>query len=145
MLRRKFIKNILGLGTLLSVPVFTFLGVSAKQRSNPESNTIEIPVYDCYIRGMHYYEGKDHLERIKPGDELDLIRQPENEHDTNAIEVFWDGYKMGYLPREDNLVLANILDKGIPLKSRVIEVFPQNEIYEKCRIKVTMLIPGFRH
>src|SRR5689334_23732236 len=33
---------------------------------------------------------------------LDLVREPENPHDANAVRVEWRGRKLGYVPRRDN-------------------------------------------
>lgn len=47
-------------------------------------------------------------------DVLDLVRQPDNADDPNAIEVVRrsDGMVVGYLPREVSAVLASALDAG---------------------------------
>lgn len=39
---------------------------------------------------------------------LKLVREPHNEHDPNAVAVYWEHYHLGYVPRPDNLKLARI-------------------------------------
>ncbi len=46
---------------------------------------------------------------------MDLLRDPENGHDSYAIEVWFGGYKLGFLPRAENKTLSHILYHGYPL------------------------------
>jgi len=53
------------------------------------------------------------------GDRLELLREPENPHDANAVAVAWRGRKLGYVPRRDNAALAWGLDRGERLQARI--------------------------
>jgi hypothetical protein len=42
---------------------------------------------------------------VKLTDELRLVPEPDNMHDSNAIAVYKDSFKIGYVPRSENKVL----------------------------------------
>ena len=130
-----------GLGTLLSVPPLSLLGVNGKKRFKWLKHSISIPLYECFIRGMWYYDGKNYTHKIYRHDDLDLVRQPGNTYDEFAIEVYWSGIKMGYLPKYENVPIANLIDNGMLLRSQVKGVYPENELHERLRIKLELLIP----
>jgi hypothetical protein len=66
-----------------------------------------------FVRGFQYYEGLRLLEEMKEGDMLELVREPDNEHDKYAIALHWNNHKIGYIPRERNNILSKLLDIGI--------------------------------
>jgi len=53
------------------------------------------------------------------GDRLDLVREPANPHDGNAVRVEWRGRKLGYVPRAENAALAWAMDRGEPVSARI--------------------------
>jgi hypothetical protein len=55
-----------------------------------------------------------------PGKPLELRRDPENEHDPNAIAVLAAGEQVGWVPREVAEVLAGELDAGKPWSAIVL-------------------------
>ena len=50
---------------------------------------------------------------LETGENLVLVREPENPHDANAIAVYSDdGFHLGYIPRTMNRELADALREG---------------------------------
>jgi hypothetical protein len=49
-----------------------------------------------------------------PGRPLELRREPDNEHDPNAIAVLAGGERIGWVPRELAAEIAPQLDRGSP-------------------------------
>jgi hypothetical protein len=45
---------------------------------------------------------------ISEGDQVGLIPEPTNQHDSNAIAVYWRGYHIGYVPAP---IAANLVDE----------------------------------
>lgn len=57
-------------------------------------NEIEFPVV-----GSQYILGGIELSKsLEIGDQLTLIREPDNEYDKSAVAVFFSGKKLGYVP-----------------------------------------------
>ncbi|RKX74592.1 MAG: hypothetical protein DRP87_16520 [Spirochaetes bacterium] len=69
---------------------------------------------------------------------LNLIREPENPYDEMAIEVYWKDYKLGYIPRDDNSVIAQLMDRGIPLKASISRLNESGNPWDRVGIRVTM-------
>lgn len=44
--------------------------------------------------------------------EVDLVREPENVYDRNAIKVMYFDHKLGYVPKAHAEVLSPLIDKG---------------------------------
>ena len=52
-------------------------------------------------------------QKLREGDRLTLLREPDNRYDRYAIVVKdGAGNKLGYIPRKNNIVLANLMDAG---------------------------------
>jgi hypothetical protein len=71
------------------------------------------------LAGFRYYDAPKLFEQLRPGEALTLIREPDNPHDGNAVRVDWRGYKLGYVPRRQNVALAWALDRGQPLEATI--------------------------
>ena len=66
-----------------------------------------------------YGEGAEVWPLLREGDPLELVPEPGNAHDLNAVRVEWRGRKLGYVPRRENAALAWGLARGTPLRARV--------------------------
>lgn len=71
------------------------------------------------LAGFRHYDGAGFWRDMKPGDRLELVREPENPYDAGAIRVEWRGRKLGYVPQRDNAAVARQLDRGTPLEARI--------------------------
>jgi HIRAN domain len=80
---------------------------------------IRILVQDAALAGLRYYAAAEVAHELRVGDALELVRERDNPHDSNAIAVTWQGRKLGYVPKRDNVALAWALDRGAPLSARV--------------------------
>lgn len=109
--RRHFLKSLSGL--LVAVPGL------AKAVSSKKASGRPLKILETRIAGYAYYEGERCLTNIRPGDQLELRRQPRNRYDMQAIEVYWDGQKVGYVPRMNNAALSKLMDKGEVVQARV--------------------------
>jgi hypothetical protein len=76
----------------------------------------------CEIAGTGHHCGEDTGHRLARTPILALVREPNNEHDADAIAIHLDGRKVGYVPRRHNTVLARLLDAGKCLRARVEQV-----------------------
>ena len=69
--------------------------------------------------GSHHADAIE-SDAVKPGSPLELRRQPDNEHDPNAIAVHAGGAQVGWVPREVAAELAPELDEGRPWSALVL-------------------------
>lgn len=94
----------------------------------------DIKLITLNIAGTQYIDMSEVYNKVIEGELLYLKRDPENDYDENAIELItMDGYILGYVPRENNLILRNLLDKGKYLYAIINEI---NEDYTNINIKI---------
>ena len=79
----------------------------------------KIVVHSAPLAGFQYHAAQSLWSELHVGDRLDLIREPENPYDNNAIRVEWNGEKLGYIPKKENAKLAEQMDLGIDLNARI--------------------------
>lgn len=70
-------------------------------------------LYKGRIRGTHYYDARQCTDMLQAGAPLNLTRESHNRHDSKAIALYFENYKLGYIPREDNKILCKIMDQDI--------------------------------
>jgi hypothetical protein len=71
------------------------------------------------LAGYRYSEAAEVWPLVREGDALELVAEPGNAHDANAVRVEWRGRRLGYVPRRQNAALAWGLERGTPLRARV--------------------------
>lgn len=59
--------------------------------------------------------------------ELNLVRNPENPYDNNAVEVRHMVYMLGHLPKEVAARIAPLLDAGQEIRATVFQVLISQE------------------
>ena len=87
-----------------------------------QAASARIVVQHAPLAGFVYYDGHTVWERMKRGDRLKVIREPENPHDSNAVRIEWQGHMLGYVPRKDNADLARQMDHGAAPDARITEL-----------------------
>jgi hypothetical protein len=71
------------------------------------------------LAGFRHHEGRTIWRDMKAGDRLQLVREPDNPYDANAVRVDWRGVALGYVPRGDNAAVARQMDRGAALEARI--------------------------
>ena len=94
---------------------FFFLCLSA-QAQQP---SVQLLVQSSPLAGFRYADAAAVMPMLRPGESLELVREADNSHDTNAVRVEWHGRKLGYVPRRQNAAIAWGLDRGTPMRARV--------------------------
>ncbi|MBN8206996.1 hypothetical protein JF550_13665 [Microbacterium esteraromaticum] len=75
-------------------------------------------IWGVKVRGRTLYGG---AQRLGPAD---LIREPDNPHDANAVAIHVEGRMIGYYNKGMAPGLAKLLDAGEPLEAVVISTDP---------------------
>jgi hypothetical protein len=89
--------------------------------SMPKPFEHDILLFDTMVAGTSHVEGIEELEPfLKVGDRLDFFREPDNEYDPKAIAVKnSNGVKIGYVPKNDNVVFSRLMDAGKMLFGKI--------------------------
>lgn len=140
--RLAFLRTLIGSPALLTLPPLELMSPDQQDRMAWAKDCTHLHLYDAFVRGFQYHEGERVIRRIKEHDDLDLVREYDNEHDANAVAVYWEGHKLGYLPMGENIAVANLIDHGMLLAAYVLYTAPELEPRERCFVGVELLVPG---
>lgn len=97
-----------------------------------------------HIAGFQHYDGASVLDKLKPGEKLKMVAEPDNPYDPNAIELRCGKMKLGYVPRGENGDLALMAfygHKGV-FEARVLQVVPEAD--PSCQVRVGIYIKDKR-
>ncbi len=128
--RREFLK-LLG---VLPVALFSLAGKAAVREEK------RYLLNRFSVAGFQYYRGPALLPYIAPGDVLVLKPEPDNKYDEFAVEIFWRGEKIGYVPVSDNKHISRLLQQGARLECGVSEKKPKKDPWQQLRIEVWQVV-----
>lgn len=91
-----------------------------------------------FVAGFQHYDGKKVFSRLKVGDSLQLVREPRNVHDGDAIRVKWQAYTLGYVPRNSNKRLARQIDSGNRLRARITRLSRHRDPDRRVEMEIVL-------
>jgi len=93
---------------------------------------------DFHIAGFTYYNGVDVFEDLKIGRELLLKAEPENRYDPEAVAIYYQDDKLGFVPREENKMIRKFLDLGYfdLFEVKISQVSPDAHPEKQVRVVV---------
>ncbi|MHB0973724.1 MAG: HIRAN domain-containing protein [Thiobacillus sp.] len=100
--------------------------------------TAHILLQDSPLAGFQYHAGKTLWPRMRVGDALTLIREPDNPHDARAVRVEWQGHHIGYVPRRENADVARFMDGGQVLEARITRLSEVRDPWSRVRFEILM-------
>ena len=123
------------------------LAGAVQAATSPEQNP-EVPatqrgqatllIQSSPLAGSQFHALPDLVSQIKVGDTLTLQRDPTNPHDSNAIQVLWQGHMLGFVPRRENKAVARAMDRGDPLVARVVALRPEESPWRRLRFEISV-------
>lgn len=98
----------------------------------------DIYLISLWIAGTRYYHATAAASSLAESCPIHLRREPENPHDTLAIEALTEtGLKLGHVPREHNRVLARLMDAGKYIHAKLARI-DLTHVVPKIRARVYM-------
>jgi len=89
------------------------------------------------IAGISLHQ--DVISEIVPGDELLLVREPDNRYDANAIKVLSTAKKqLGYVNRKLAFDVARAMDEGVAVKCFACMVTGANQSLKGVNIEIQL-------
>jgi len=103
------------------IPRSPLAALLAAALSTPAAQAAEalIVVQRSPLAAFRHYEAREAWPELRIGARLDLVHEPDNPYDANAVRVEWHGRKLGYVPRRENEAVARHLDRGTALEARI--------------------------
>src|ERR1700674_4850081 len=84
-----------------------------------EPAAFPVLLMECFLAGFQYHEAAKYWDQLRIGEALALVREPANPHDPRAVRVDWLGATLGYLPREANFTVSQMLDREEYVEARI--------------------------
>jgi hypothetical protein len=100
--------------------------------------TAHIVLQDSPLAGFQYHAGATLWPRMRVGDALTLVREPDNAHDARAVRVEWRGHKIGYVPRRENADVARFIDGGERLTARISRLAEVRDPWSRVRVEILL-------
>lgn len=98
---------------------------------------------DFHLAGFSYWDGAKIIGSLSPGDKLDLKVEPENPYDPEAVALYKDGNKLGYIPSDRNSAISQLLFFGHDIfEAYVFQIDPTAHL--ERQVKVTVMIKDAR-
>ena len=69
-----------------------------------------------------------------------MIQEPDNPYDENAVEIYWRNSKLGYLPRVENTVVAQMMNQEQEITARISDKKKSRNPWERLAIEVWLQI-----
>lgn len=103
--------------------------------------TREVFLLDITIAGTGYC---DQIEEIFPKLQIETIlklqRDPKNKYDENAIGIYFDDIRIGWVPRTMNTVISRLMDAGKAFFCRVSNLGTEDQgAWKRIDCKIFMV------
>jgi len=69
-------------------------------------------ILDCNIAGFIYYNGLNVIKKLELGTPVTLKAEPDNPYDPEAVAVYFEETKLGYIPKARNSYISTLLYFG---------------------------------
>lgn len=91
-----------------------------------------------HIAGLAYHEAALVLSELKIGDELDMVLEPDNPYDSNAVALYFKDVMLGYIPRDRNQTIAQLTYFGHTdvFDARVVNIKLDAPSYEQVEVGI---------
>lgn len=107
-----------------------------------QKSTVYQKIYllQCFVAGFRYYTGKNILSKFRIGDMLTMKREADNKYDKNAIALYWNDAKIGFIPAQENTLLSRLLDAdSVKLIAEITHIEKDAQLWESIAIAVSQL------
>ncbi|MFA9492552.1 HIRAN domain-containing protein [Streptococcus sp. E17BB] len=98
-------------------------------------------VEDFHLSGFAYYDGLDVVGELTPGTLVELRAEPTNPYDYEAVAIFYQGKKLGYIPKDRNTLISRMMfyGHGEILEARIqmvdLTVHPERQLRVVVKFK----------
>lgn len=93
------------------------------------------------VAGVTFNGIQNVLPTLHSGMTISFIREPNNRYDKNAVAVICKGNNIGHLSAELASDIAPIMDNGIPVTGKILNISGGGRLSYGCNIEVTVYKP----
>lgn len=80
------------------------------------------------------------IDQLKPGTPVELVGEPSNPHDSEAVAIFYQGTKLGYIPSDKKTLISRLIyfGHGDILEARIQMSNTENHPDRQFRVVVKL-------
>lgn len=128
-------------GTFALLVLLHLLGEGGALADSPTADA-RIILQTSPVAGFQHHAGPALFSLMAVGQRLHLRREPANPFDSKAVRVEWNGVQIGYAPRADNVDLARLMDRGVPVEGRILHLQKARDPWKRLLMEIYILEPG---
>jgi len=98
----------------------------------------QVIVQQSPIAGFQYYDGEKVFRSLRLNTPLQLKRDLNNRYDKNAVAIYAQGKKLGFVPKADNTAVAQMLDRNERISARIVELAMSENPWDRVRFEVVL-------
>lgn len=122
---------------LLGLSLFAINGAGADPRDTaPRDTDTRMILQTSPLAGFQHHAGAALFPLMAVGQRLHLRREPANPFDPKAVRVEWNGVQIGYAPRADNVDLARLMDRGVPVEARILHLQKGRDPWKRVLMEI---------
>ena len=92
-----------------------------------------------FIAGVQHHPGmKEVIKDLEVGNTLDLVKDPENKFDPNAVRIEHEGNMLGFVPMKFSSEVVGILDVA-EVECMIQVLNPTAKPWEQCLVTVSVV------
>lgn len=102
--------------------------------SETKSNTF-------FIAGVKFHPGAaEQIRKLEVGEDLELVPEPDNKFDPNAVRIEYGGTLLGYVPKKFSAEISALMEIE-ETECLVQDVSPNSPTWEMCQVMVRPVVP----
>ncbi len=117
-------------------PIPALRGYYARRGRFEKTATTEELLQRIPLAGYRHHDAPRLWGLLRRGQALTVERERTNPHDTKAVAVRWLDHHLGYLPRSENGMAAELLDQDEELIARIIDKRDSENPWERLELGV---------
>ena len=92
--------------------------------------------YNFNVAGVQFHELKLIIGDVHADDNIDLVPEPTNEYDPNAVRLYHGETMVGFVPKQISAEVATMIEL-FNATCTVIECIPSAKPWEQLNVKIT--------
>ena len=106
----------------------------------------KVHLTNFHIAGFSYWDGCEAFKHLKIGTKLFFVREENNKFDPYAVAIYYNEFKLGFIPRGENHDISKYLDMGwddlydVRITRITPDAHPENQVEVVVKIVNRLMI-----
>ena len=92
-----------------------------------------------FIAGVQHHQMASVIKDLSEGDELDIVPEPTNQYDPNAVRLEINGTMLGYVPKKFSAEVSAMLEADPDLECIITMLNKNAKPWEQCEVVIRHL------